>query len=123
MGQGTPLRTRSGRQSREPVRIPRGTGCARTSERAEQGVDLRLALLDVLNALGDLPRMLELVAEAERLAVAVDDKPRLVPCFRMQIAVSGGSDNTGPAWRPENGLSRSPARSMTLPLKSSRTII
>jgi class 3 adenylate cyclase/tetratricopeptide (TPR) repeat protein len=50
-------------------------------ETAEQGVDLRLALLDVLNALGDLPRMLELVAEAERLAVAVDDKPRLVRVF------------------------------------------
>jgi tetratricopeptide (TPR) repeat protein len=47
-------------------------------ETLEQGVDLRLALIDVLNALGDLPRMLELVAEAERLAVALDDKPRLV---------------------------------------------
>ena len=47
-------------------------------ETLEQGVDLRLAFLDALNALGDLPRMLELLAEAERLAVALDDKPRLV---------------------------------------------
>ena len=47
-------------------------------ETLEQGVDIRLALLDVLNALGDLPRMLELVTEAERLAVVLDDKPRLV---------------------------------------------
>jgi tetratricopeptide (TPR) repeat protein len=47
-------------------------------ETLEQGIDLRLAFLDALNALGDLPRMLELLAEAERLAVALDDKARLV---------------------------------------------
>ena len=47
------------------------------SETLEQSVDLRLDFLAVLNALGDLPRMLGLLAEAERLAVTLDDKPRL----------------------------------------------
>src|SRR5215468_2513434 len=43
----------------------------------EAGVDLRLGLLDALNALGDLPRMLDLLAEAERLAGELNDQPRL----------------------------------------------
>jgi class 3 adenylate cyclase/tetratricopeptide (TPR) repeat protein len=46
-------------------------------ETLEHGIDLRLDFLDVLNALGDLPRMLDLLAEAERLAEALNDRPRL----------------------------------------------
>src|SRR5262249_19158365 len=48
-------------------------------ETLEAGVDLRLGFLDALNALGDLPRMLDLLVEAERLADELNDQPRLPP--------------------------------------------
>jgi class 3 adenylate cyclase/tetratricopeptide (TPR) repeat protein len=46
-------------------------------ETLERGIDVRLELQPVFNALGDLSRMLELLGEAERLAESIDDQPRL----------------------------------------------
>ena len=46
--------------------------------RHEQAIDVRFGLRSALNALGDFARLLEVLREAESLAVALDDARRLV---------------------------------------------
>jgi tetratricopeptide (TPR) repeat protein len=46
-------------------------------ERHEQAIDVRCGLRSALNALGDFVRLLEVLREAESLAVALDDARRL----------------------------------------------
>ena len=52
----------------------------------EQAVDLRVALRSVLRPLGDLERVLVYLREAEALATALDDPPRLT---QVSIALAG----------------------------------
>jgi class 3 adenylate cyclase/tetratricopeptide (TPR) repeat protein len=54
------------------ARLPEGR------QTREWGIDLRLDFQEVFNALGDLPRMLHLLGEAELLAESLDDRRRLV---------------------------------------------
>ena len=63
--------------------------------RHEQAIDIRFGLRSALTALGDFARLLEVLREAESLAVALDDAHRLVRvsvCLSLYFYVMGTYD-------------------------------